>query len=249
MDAFRPQYDPASGGEETLALASPDQPQTASKTKGQGDALQQNGMRSIDSALMNGAAEPRLEDALEPRPPLLSTAAYDEHTDEVGGIGANAMTALQDAVQSGRLTTHQRLRFEVEHCTAARPSMSLRGSSQKYVDTYNEFRECLQSWRPSDERADYSLVHLATCKLSDSHKRRAAGQSNIFSDPCLGAFNIYLDWDDGRGSALPLLLFSKKRDKGWPNVHQLIRDLHQVLPWLHVVRNLDKVPVSSMHKG
>lgn len=50
-----------------------------------------------------------------------------------------------EAVKNGTITAQTRLILQVEYCTAERPSRSLRGSAQQYIQAVADLRERCKS--------------------------------------------------------------------------------------------------------
>lgn len=137
---------------------------------------------------------------------------------------------LARCIALGVLPAQVELTLEVELCTCKRPSVTLRGSSQSYVDKFkaleDEVRRNMHEW--------------------DIHMRRSRGK------PRIGAFEISLIWTHNSFS-YKVLLYSKLSSRLWPNVGAFVANLSCVLPRpteqvaVKVVSDSSHRPIADAH--
>lgn len=105
-----------------------------------------------------------------------------------------------------QLQAHHVMRVMVELCTAPRPSVHLRGSSEKYTQAFNELREEL------------------TNRLGKAGALSVVANRGGRQDPRVGAFEVSFTLIDIRNNGQshgPLLVFSKLGERCWPSPSKL----------------------------
>ena len=118
------------------------------------------------------------------------------------GITAIAKSQLQTALHLGLLNESSRIRLEAEVCTAQRPSMTLRGSSKKYREKFDDLVTAVDTAAtvPSDKQEgpiiDGKFSVLRFCAVTDSEnatrERRRGEKADEGSVPRFGAFEVCL---------------------------------------------------------
>jgi hypothetical protein len=124
------------------------------------------------------------------------------------GVGPKGVhEKLSSCIALGVLTSHSEIHIDVEYCTARRPSITLRGSSKKYTQYYEELR------REVRESLGHWNVEVRP----------------VVSKPRIGAFEVSLGWTHN-GYPYSVCLFSKLATRLWPSARLLVMSLADVLP-------------------
>jgi len=126
---------------------------------------------------------------------------------ESSQLNSKAYEKLRSCVALGILPADAKLRLEVEHCTARRPSATLRGSSEAYVKKFSTFK-----FRVKDKMSAWNVEVESTSRK-----------------PKIGSFEINLQWQCN-GFPYEILIFSKLKTKRWPDVESIVSTLCELLP-------------------
>merc|ERR1712087_117770 len=111
------------------------------------------------------------------------------------------------------LQAHHVVKVRVEHCTAPRPSIHLRGNSQKYVDAFNALHRELSKLR------GFGVLSV---------------EANPEGSPRIGSFEVSFTLEDTQTRKLlgPFVVFSKLKQGCWPSHNKLVAQLRTGLQML-----------------
>uniref|UniRef100_A0A7S0HH16 EF-hand domain-containing protein n=1 Tax=Hanusia phi TaxID=3032 RepID=A0A7S0HH16_9CRYP len=126
---------------------------------------------------------------------------------ETSQLNSKAYEKLRSCVALGILPADAKLRLVVEHCTARRPSLTLRGSSEAYVKKFSMLK-----YRVKDKMSAWHVEVESNLKKSK-----------------IGSFEINLEWNCN-GYPYEILIFSKLKTKRWPDVDSIVSSLCELLP-------------------
>ena len=127
-----------------------------------------------------------------------------------------------------------RLSLSIEHCTAPRPTASLKGSSAKYVELASALEQGLHACLPSGVclitfiNTMARRVVPATCGSSVHHRAPPSLPAGGGVAPRVGAFEVSYTIQDDMGVVLDGgAAFSKLQTQRWPNIPALAKRLSE----------------------
>ena len=164
------------------------------------------------------------------------------------GLAPDARAQVQAAIHRGVLRESSRLKLEVEFCRAQRPSFTLRGSSMRYLEQFNDIVASVSSvaQEPSSQE-EGPFLHgafsaMRWCTVCEAPPKLDAGKPASR----IGAFEVQLVWENGVGDRQQLEVFTKLKSGLWPHAGLLVNDLVELLPRLANASSLGKM--SQEHK-
>lgn len=112
--------------------------------------------------------------------------------------------------------------FQVEYCTAERPTASLRGSTEQYVRVLEDLKE-----RCRRDFWEYNIRVLGNCKFEGWSSAREVETRPL--KPRIGACDIIISWQH-MSNIHHLPIHSKVQSRRWPNIESICNELLQALP-------------------
>ncbi len=143
----------------------------------------------------------------------------------------NARGARHDFIMDDRCV----LVVSIEHCTAVRPTASLKGSAERYKWTAERLEELLRSMLPENVHLSL-LINNGKPSTMMSHRpppvlpagaerSTATREENVGTAPRIGAFEVEYRVVHGNKIIGRAPVFSKLNAGRWPNANALARDI------------------------